>query len=203
VLSSNGLIDIRDIGGGADLSGRFGRIDAQMVKRGLRVTAANSDVRAADVDGPAYVKTSFGQVNAERIRGPLEVDNSNGSVQAMTVIGAASVSTSFAPVVLKDVEGRIDVRNSNGGIDVTSVPRQHACHDVALTSSFGGITAALPDVGYTVTARTSFGKIRSDLPVTMSEILNGGAAISGTIRGGGCQLTITNSNGDIQIVRAR
>jgi hypothetical protein len=59
----------------------------------------------------------------------------------------------------------------------------------------------LPDTGYAVAARTTFGRIQADVPITASGS-RGGNAVSGTIGRGGCALQLTNSSGDIRIIRA-
>ncbi len=68
-------------------------------------------------------------------------------------------------------------------------------------TSFAPIRLAVPHgVGFDVTARTSFGRITTDLPVTATGTI-GQDALSGTIAGGGCPVVLTNTNGDIQILR--
>ena len=73
---------------------------------------------------------------------------------------------------------------------------------VSLKTTFGPIRVLLPEyVGYSVEARTSFGKIKSELPLTIagspsSELLNG------RIGNGQCPLTLANSNGGIELLKA-
>ena len=114
------------------------------------------------------------------------------------LIGGASIRTSFGSVWLSNVGGKIDVDNSNGSIEVQTAPSPTACAPISLETSFGGIVVRLPEsAGYTVDARTSFGKIKSELPLTIagspsSELLNG------RIGNGQCPLTLANSNGGIR-----
>ena len=49
-------------------------------------------------------------------------------------------------------------------------------------------------------ARTSFGKIRSDFPVTVTGI-TGENSLVGALGKGGCQLRLTNQNGSIDILK--
>jgi DUF4097 and DUF4098 domain-containing protein YvlB len=147
------------------------------------------------------VKTSFGLVAAERVRGSLTVDNSHGGVQATGVAAGVDVKTTFGPVVLRDVGGKVDVRNQNGAIEAAvAASTSSGCQDVTLTTSFSPIQIQLPQAGYTVAATTSFGKIHSDVPITQTGTLGEGR-LSGTLAGGGCALQLTNSNGDIRIVK--
>ena len=57
------------------------------------------------------------------------------------------------------------------------------------------------DAGYQVTARTTFGKINSDLPLSVSGAI-ANDSLSGKIGEGGCEMRLTNSNGGIEILRA-
>jgi hypothetical protein len=59
----------------------------------------------------------------------------------------------------------------------------------------------LPEsAGYNLTARTSFGRINSELPVTSTGQL-GGDSLNGKIGNGGCTLSLTNANGSIDILK--
>jgi hypothetical protein len=132
--------------------------------------------------------------------GALTVDSANGAVRATTVKGGAELRTSFAPISVAGVEGPVDVRNQNGSIDVSGIaPAGKACPRVALSTSFAPMRLTLPDgVGFNVTARTSFGKITSRVPLTTTGIISS-ESLSGTIGGGGCEVTLINRNGDITL----
>src|SRR5258706_542668 len=135
--------------------------------------------------------TSFGSVLAERINGNLTVENSNGSVTARSVKGDAGVKTSFAGVTLESIGGRMAVDNQNGAISVTAMRPASGCRDILLKTSFSSIRVRVPEgVGYNVTARTSFGRISSELPVTSTGSI-GCDTLNGTIGSGGCQLQLT------------
>jgi hypothetical protein len=70
-----------------------------------------------------------------------------------------------------------------------------------LKTSFAPIQVRLPgDAGYELTARTSFGHISSALPVTSTGTI-GGDSLNGKIGNGGCTLSLTNSNGNIEIAK--
>lgn len=200
VENANGDVRLANVRGAADVRGSFGRVDAQGLKAGIRVNTANSSVHVADAGGPVFVRTTFGLVAADGIRGALTVDNANGGVQASGITGGADVKTSFGPVVLRDVQGRVAVRNQNGAIEVSAAAKAGGCHDVTLVTSFSPIRIHLPEAGYVVAARTSFGRIHSDVPITATGSIGEGA-LSGTIGAGGCALQLTNANGDIRILK--
>ncbi|HEX7136386.1 MAG TPA: DUF4097 family beta strand repeat-containing protein [Vicinamibacterales bacterium] len=114
------------------------------------------------------------------------------------ITGGAKVSTSFASVFLKGVNGPISVDNQNGGIGVADIPAGK-CRDISLKTTFSSIRVALPHAGYNVHARTSFGSIHSDLPITASGTFSSKKSINGTINGGGCRLELETANGNIAI----
>ena len=200
VTNNNGAVTLRDVGGLAEVRGSFGRIEVRGAPKGVRVVGGNGDVVVSDV-GPAYLKTSFGQLQAERVAGSLEAENTNGAVRAVGVKGPATVRTSFAGVVLSGVEGgAVEVHNQNGAVEVEAAG--HApCARITLATSFGPIRLRVPEgAGYDLVARTSFGSIHSDLPITASGTI-GADSLSGRIGAGGCALSLTDSNGNIEILR--
>jgi len=73
---------------------------------------------------------------------------------------------------------------------------------VVIKTSFSHIGIRVPaNGGYRVRAKTSFGRINTQLPVTATGTM-GSDSLDGTIGGGGCTLELTNSNGNIDISRA-
>ena len=118
------------------------------------------------------------------------------------VKGAIDVRTSFSPVGLDTIAGPIRVDNQTGSVEVRDVTfGGKACNRVSLKTSFAPIRLSLPaNGGYTVSAQTSFGKITSELPVTSTGSI-GGDSLRGTIGDGRCEVTISNQNGTIDLVR--
>ena len=203
VSDANGTVTLANVDGAADVRNAFGETSVSHVKKGVKIVSGNGRVAIADVGGGAYVKTSFGAVEAIRVGGELTVESSNGGVRAAGVKGGAVVRTSFAPVTLDDVAGAVEVDNQNGAVDVRGpAPRGQTCPKISLKSSFAPIRVALdPAGGYTVAARTSFGRVSTELPLTTSGTLGEGS-LSGKIGDGRCDVSLVNSNGNIEIVKA-
>ena len=200
--TSNGKITLRSAHGTVELRSSFGAIEASDVSKGIRAITGNGSITLTDIGGDTFAKTSFGSVSAERISGNLMVENTNGSVTARNVKGDVSVTTSFAGVTLESVGGKITVNNQNGGISVVAARPANSCRDIALKTSFSSIRVSIPQGhGYNVTARTSFGRISTDLPITATGSM-APDSLSGTIGAGGCQLQLTDANGSIEITKA-
>jgi hypothetical protein len=117
------------------------------------------------------------------------------------VKGDTSAKTSFGAVSLDDIGGNITVDNQNGAVMLTAARGSSACKNISAKTSFSPIQVRLPEsAGYTLTARTSFGRINSELPITTSGQV-GGDSLTGKIGNGGCTLSLTNSNGSIEILK--
>jgi DUF4097 and DUF4098 domain-containing protein YvlB len=193
---------VRSARGAVELKSSFGAIEASDIPKGIRAITGNGAITLTDIGADTFAKTSFGSVSADRINGNLTVENTNGSVTARNVKGDARVNTSFAGVTLEAVGGKITVDDQNGGISVSAARPASGCRDISLKTSFSSIRVQIPEgLGYNVTARTSFGRITTDLPIAATGAV-GGDSLTGTIGSGGCQLQLTDSNGSIEITKA-
>lgn len=201
VEDSNGAINAKQIKGHAALNTSFGAIDAAAVSKGVRAVTGNGRISLNEIGGDTFAKTSFGAVSVQRITGGLTIENSNGPVTANSVSGDATARTSFGPATLEDIGGSITVDNQNGSV-VLSVSRQSSgCKDISVKTSFSPIQVRVPEgAGYNVSARTSFGRINSELSITTSGQI-GGDSLNGKIGNGGCALSLTNANGNIDILK--
>ncbi len=207
ISASNGRLQVADVTGEVTLSASFGSIEASDIGKGARVTGGNGSITLSDIGGDTFVKTSFGQVRATDINGALTVENSNGGIFAGDVTGAASVRTSFGGVQLEGIGGAVDVQNNNGSVTVALTGGDgRTCRRVALRTGFSPLRIYLPEnANYDVHASTSFGRINSDFPLTLTpgtQLGGGGVssvAIDSKIGAGGCELRLVNQNGGIEI----
>jgi hypothetical protein len=201
VEDSNGNITAKEIKGKAEFNTSFGSIDASGLRKGVKATTGNGRISLNDIGGEAYVKTSFGSIDVTRVNGNLRLENSNGSVVANQVNGEAAAKTSFGSVTLEGVAGSITVDNQNGAVILSEARNSTGCKGITAKTSFAPIQVRIGEGnGYTVSARTSFGHISSELPITTTGQM-GGDSLNGKIGNGGCTLSLTNSNGNIEILK--
>jgi DUF4097 and DUF4098 domain-containing protein YvlB len=174
-------------------------VDVSDVHKGIRIVGGNSPITVADVGEEASLKTSFGLVTADRVGGVLTVEDSNGAVKASGIRSGANVKTSFGAVLLDGVAGAVDVQNQNGGVEVSL--QGQACRPVGIRTSFSAVRVRVPDnASYAVAAKTSFGKVHSDFPMTVSGDLSTDS-LNGNIGGGGCPMRLNDNNGSIEILK--
>jgi hypothetical protein len=195
--NENGSVDVRNVGGNATISTSFATATVSNIRGTLDLTGANGNIVVTET-GRTSIRTSFGSVRATTIHGDAEVHDENGNVTLAGVDGSAKVRTTFGSAFLKDIDGSISVENTNGAISVGELPAGK-CRDISLKTNFSNIRVALRSgTGYNVHAGTSFGSIRSELPITARGSLSQ-ENITGTINGGGCRLDLETANGNITI----
>lgn len=201
VEDSNGNVILRGIKGYAQMSTSFGSIEGNELFKGARVSAGNGRVSLADVNGETFVKTSFGGVEIQRANGNVTVENTNGAVTENSVQGDAITKTSFGGVSMSDVAGAITVDNQNGAVMVSASRSSSPCRTITVKTSSAPIQVRLPEtVGFNLSAKTSFGRISSELPVSSTGLVSGDS-LNGKIGIGGCALSLTNTNSNIEILK--
>ena len=202
ISNTNGTVTATDVKGPTSINSSFAPITARNIGGPMAVANNNGNVTALNIAGDLSVDTRFGLVKAERIRGSLTVEDANGGVSATDINGSAHVKTTFASVFLKGVDGAVDVENQNGAIGVSGL--RGGCNTVSLRTTYAPIKVAIgSNPSYTVSARTTYGMITTEVPVTATSrsASDNASSLSGTIGGGGCHMDLTTSNGGITITR--
>ncbi len=194
---NNSRVDASNVGGGANITTTFDSVTVSNVTGPLRVSNSNGSVMVTDAKSNMTVDTRFASVRADRVRGNADVDNTNGSVTLNDIGGDVKVRSSYASAFVKNAGGAVDIQNQNGAISVTGV-RAGACHPITLNTTFSSIRLTLPgNANYDVSARTSFGHISTEFPITTTTV--GEDILNGRIGNGGCRLELKNGNGGITI----
>lgn len=200
VHNQNGRIDANGVAGIADLQTTFASIKFTAVGKALRVLAQNSSVTGDTVGDSATIQTTFGNVDLRGVKAGARVTAGNSAIRMVGIGGEAYAKTTFAGVTIEDVAGPVTVEGANGSVTVTVKPGP-ACKPIAIQTTFAPIRVAVPaGLGYTVSAKTTFGRIHSEPEMTVSGAI-AADSITGKISGGGCDMRLTNQNGNIDIVK--
>jgi DUF4097 and DUF4098 domain-containing protein YvlB len=145
----------------------------------VQVTNMFGDVHLADVSSEIYrLKTNNGLLAVEGAQGTLELGNEFGDIQ---VTGAS--------------QAVLDIKTTNGRIEFSGSLDQDSIHN--LQNNFGTIILSIPaDSALDLSLKTEFGRIISDLPVSLTGELNE-TSWQATLNGGGALLSAQTTNGDI------
>lgn len=202
VQNQNGAVDARDVAGSAELHTSFAPVRFARIGKALTVRAQNSPVTGDTMGESASVETSFATVDLAHVKGGARVTAGNTTIRLTDIGGEVYAKTSFGGVSVDGAGGPVTVENANGSVTVKSKAAP-PCQPISLRSSFAPLSVSIPpNTGYNLNARTSFGRIHSDLDLTVNGAISTDS-ITAKIGGGGCDLTLINRNGSIDILKAR
>lgn len=204
VDSQSGSIDASQLDAGKEaiaLSTDFGEVSVQKAKtQSLNIASKSGSLKLEDIQltRNLVASTNFGEINLNKVSaqsydldsksGSITVDGVNGKFKAYTEFGSINISN--ANVV------NLDILTKSGSIDFSGSLGEgpHSLH-----SDFGGITLTLPsDSAFNIDLSTSFGQIRSDIPVTVTGNIDEQHQV-GTINGGGEELKVETKSGNVDI----
>jgi DUF4097 and DUF4098 domain-containing protein YvlB len=199
VSTSGGDIDIEDVAGDVEATTSGGSIEAIACKGKVRLRTSGGDLRLKDMAGPVSASTSGGDIDGSGFDGELEVRTSGGDIQLRAVRAAIEASTSG---------GNVEVE-----IAVTDFTKPHG---VNLSTSAGDIEVFLPEkLPAKIIAEIRLGKrgwryerydIYSDFPISRQKLEEGRREIirgEGEINGGGDEVRLVTSSGNIYIKKRR
>ena len=200
VRNQNGKVEANSVAGAADLETSFAAVKFTGIGKTVRVVGQNSAVTGDTVGETATVQTSFANVDLRGVKGGARVTAGNAAIRMAGIGGEAYAKTSFAGITVEDAGGPVTVENANGSVTVAAKAGQ-VCKPITIQTSFAPIRVAVPaGLGYTVSGKTSFGRIHSEQEMTVSGAM-AADSIEGKIAGGGCEMRLTNQNGNIDIVK--
>ena len=197
-------VDLRTGGGAIAVSGLNGEIKAKTSGGDLKFAqlegpidgkTSGGGIEMSSCTGETSINTSGGSIDVKSGRGRLDARTSGGSIAVHQYVGDTDVKTSGGKLSLENISGKITGRTSAGSIDVSLVD---PVADINLDSSAGSIEVAVPPkAGFDVDAKTSMGKIRTEIP--MLAMKSDDDRLQGTLNGGGKALVLRASVGSITI----
>ncbi len=198
-------VDLRTGGGVVSVSGLKGEIKTNTSGGKLKFTqlegpidgkTSGGSIEMSSCNGDSNINTSGGSIDVKSGRGRLEARTSGGSIAVRDYVGDTDVKTSGGRLALENVSGKITGKTSAGSIDLSLA--DPVTDDVNLDSSAGSIDVIVPPkAGLTVDAKTSMGKIRTEIP--MLAMKSDDDRLQGTLNGGGKSLVLRASVGSITI----
>jgi len=202
VQNRNGEVTLNGAEWTVNLHTSFAAINFTRVGRAVTVHATNAMVRGDTVGDSATVETTFGGVDIRGVKGGARVTAGNSGIRLTGVGGEVYAKTTFAPITIRESPGPITVEAQNSTVTVDAHGAQR-CQPISLRTTFGSMKVTVPqNVGYNLTAHTTFGRIQSSATnqITVSGEIEPGSLV-GKIGGGGCELRLNDQNGNIEILR--
>jgi DUF4097 and DUF4098 domain-containing protein YvlB len=205
VTSRSGALNLENVSaaGAIVLNSDFGEIKFnQGSGASLQVKANSGEIQlnSLDFEGPASVTSDFGEIVLDQVQASAyDIQAGSGAITVIGAGGSLKAHSNFGDVNVRDAKNAtLDLETNSGAIHFTGSlgAGPHTVH-----SDFGEIQLTIPEnTALNVDLKTNFGKIKSDL--TLSMTVNGNLNanhIIGTINGGGSSLTASTDSGDIRI----
>ena len=205
VESKSGKLDLENVRSTKDmrLNTDFGNLVFKTGTAGTLEARTNSGsitLTAVAVSGKLTLRDDFGDVKLEQVKaGSYDIESNSGSITLDGVKGAVRAHTGFGNIDILNAEDiTLDLNTNSGSIDFSGSlgDGPHTVH-----SDFGDIELNLPaDSALNIDIETQFGKITSDLPITVTltgEITQGQQ--TGTINDGGADFKVDTNSGNISI----
>jgi len=155
-----------------------------------------------NVDKLIFVKDDFGDIDLDQAFGSsYDLHANSGAITVDGAKGKLKVDSDFGNITISNADSVTLTAETNSGAVEFNGSLGTGPHYIK--SDFGNIDITLPaDSKLNVDLKTDFGKIKSDLPITvmLTESSNKeGDQINGNINGGGEQLTVQANSGAITI----
>ena len=205
VQSNSGKLELENVRAtkAMELSSDFGNVEFETGSANsldVKTQSGAVTITSISVTGELTVKDDFGDINLEQVKAAsYDVETNSGSIIVDGVKGQVRAHTGFGNITIKSAEEvTVDLFTQSGSIDFSGTLGEgpHTVH-----SDFGEIELNIPaDSALNVDLQTEFGKIISDIPITVTlsgEIKQDQQA--GTMNGGGASLKVDTNSGNITI----
>lgn len=199
-------VQLKTAGGSVSVADLQGRVEAR---------TSGGSLRIGQIKGPVVGKTSGGSIQLEGCTETVEVETSGGSITLGPVTGKLVARTSGGSIHIREAKndvvahtsgGAIDLNGASGKIDASTSGGSIRAKlsnqpngDCILKTSGGTIDMKLAEhLAVNLDAKTSGGRVISDLPVGVDREKRS-SALKAKLNGGGPQLVLKTSGGNIRI----
>ncbi len=206
-----------------------GNIELINFKGDQTCRTSDGNIEVEDISGSLSARTSDGNIEVVGIRGTTELQTSDGDILAEKIVGDCNARTSDGKVVVRDVEGDVSAVTSDGNVLLVKANGNHSARtsdgDIHFEELSGGLTAQTSDgdihgdfldLKDELSLKTSDGDISVTVPDglgmdvhlrgedihTRLDNFSGDSSdhkIEGRIRGGGVEVVLATSDGDINL----
>ncbi len=203
ISSSSGEISLTDVGAGGDVSleSGYGRVAFDTGSAASLDAGSSSgevSLTGLTISNTVAANSGYGDLKVKKVSAEaFELTTSSGSITVDGVSGSLKAESGYGSLDISNGElVTLDLHTNSGSIEYSG-SLGDGPHTIS--SDYGSIQLTIPeDSTLTFDLATDYGKVKSDLPVTLSGDLDVKHWI-GTINGGGAELTVSTNSGDIRI----
>lgn len=201
VRSGAGDILTRGELGELELETSFGTIHVEAASGAVHAKSNSGDVRIdSGGSGALELTTAFGRVSVGHAAGGVRASSKSGDVELRDVSGTVEAESGFGQVVVDGVLHALRATSNSGNVRVAARAGSRVESPWELHSDFGRVELVAPaDFTCRLDARTGFGSVECDFPVTIEAGKQQGNTLAGTIGAGGERVTLHSGSGDVAL----
>jgi DUF4097 and DUF4098 domain-containing protein YvlB len=151
-----------------------------------------------------HVEDEFGSLELVQVQAAsYDLHTNSGDIMVNGAKGKLTADTEFGGIEITNADAvTLDLRTNSGAVNFSG---SFGTGPHMVKSEFGAVDITLPaDTKLNVDLSTEFGKIKSDLPISVTVTESSGSdsnkdQIVGSINGGGDLLTVETNNGNVTI----
>ena len=224
VQTSGGDIQIEHADGDVDVRTSGGDIEIENTAGKLTAASSGGDIDIENATGRLSIGTSGGDIQIEHAMDGVDAESGGGDIDIENAGGTVTVRTTGGDIHIENAQGGVTAKTSGGDLNVeltgTDASIDRSCH---LESNGGEVTIYLPeDLAATIDARVDIGtsglwkrgdyRVYSEFDLTGNGNTGrrnstwarvsgrgGDARVRGDINGGGDEIRIETTNGNIKI----
>lgn len=177
---------------------RLGEVRAEQVE--CRSGSGDIELRRAEAARIELV-TSYGAVEVGSARGALRASSGSGALRLEDLEGSVEAESSYGSIEVEGTLWGLRAHSGSGRVLVTAREGSRATGEWSLTSNYGSLELRVP-TGFAceLDARTSYGAVECDFPVTIEAGTRlGEGVVQGVIGKGGAKLRLQTSSGAIAL----
>jgi DUF4097 and DUF4098 domain-containing protein YvlB len=205
VTSNSGTIKLNNVRASGEMTVQtdFGDVtfeNGSAASLSVETKSGKASIIKVNIKDLLKVSNDFGEITlSQALAGSYDLKTNSGAISVDGAKGKLKAHTDFGNIEIKNAQSvTLDIKTNSGTIEFSGSLGEGP-HNVA--SDFGDIDLAIPaDSKLNVDLKTDFGKITSDIPLTVT--LDGNSEQSrqvGTMNGGGEQFTVKTNSGGISI----
>ncbi len=200
-----------------EVDARTGSGDVQItgVREPVGITVGSGVARADDLGDNLSISIGSGRIEASRIQGSVSFrsgsggvafrdialdvrgTSGSGSVEVERAQGRVSVETGSGPIRVSGAMEDLRASTGSGKIEIHGNPSGNAFWDLGASS--GTITLAVPrTAGFALTAHTSSGDVRVEMPISIEE--QSRRFLRARVGDGKAHVNVETRSGNIRIV---
>lgn len=173
-----------------------GNVDVSGVRLSVDAETGSGDVRMRDIGNRVKAHTGSGNIRGDSIGAPFTAQTGSGDIEAdLTGSGDVDVHTGSGTIRVRGIKGGLRAQTGSGNIESDG----NVTAPWTLHSGSGNITLAVSGGGgFNLDLHTGSGSIHTDLPIAVQGTL-GKNQLRGAVRGGGPDVQVSTSSGDVDV----